>query len=371
MTTSVYAVGLMSGTSVDGIDAVVVEITGGKPVLCAARSDRYSPRIREEILALCHPGANEIDRLGALDRELGILFSTAALSVIADAGLNPRDIAVIGSHGQTVRHRPTQPQPFTLQIADPNIIAETTGITTVGDFRRRDMAAGGQGAPLVPFFHQEILVPKQQRAAVVNIGGIANVTLISPHDDLLGFDCGPGNTLMDQWIARIQGRDFDADGEWARTGQVHPRALDALLDDPYFALSAPKSTGPEYFNLAWCDQRLARRGLTLDEIPPADVQRTLLELTAESISATLRQTSLEALVVCGGGAHNRLLRERLQALLSPLIIRDSEAWGIHPDWVEACAFAWFAQRTLEQQPSTAPSVTGAKRATVIGGVYYP
>lgn len=360
-----YYVGLISGTSVDGVDAVVLGESANTLTLIATHAAPYPQALRDAILSLAQPGIGEIDRLGQADYAIADCFAQAALQVIEKAGLTPADITAIGSHGQTVRHRPDLARPFTLQIGDPNRIAEVTGITTVADFRRRDMAAGGQGAPLVPAFHQAAFDLGNAKTAVVNIGGIANITLLHPQGEVRGFDSGPGNTLMDDWSRQHRGQAFDEGGDWARQGAVDETLLERLLDDPYFARSAPKSTGPEYFSPQWLMQHL--EGFAPFE--PADVQRTLLELTARTISAAWVNEPLAQIAVCGGGAHNTLLMERLASLNAPAQVLTTETLGIHPDWVEAAAFAWLAYRTLNQLSGNEPSVTGAAGYRVLGAIY--
>lgn len=360
-----YYVGLISGTSVDGVDAVVLKMRADKPTLVASHAARYPQALRDAVLSLAQPGIGEIDRLGQADSSIADCFAQAALQVIEKAGLAPGDITAIGSHGQTVRHRPDLARPFTLQLGDPNRIAEITGITTVADFRRRDMAAGGQGAPLVPAFHRAAFDLGDSTTAVVNIGGIANITLFDPQGEVQGFDSGPGNTLMDDWSRQHTGQAFDESGNWAREGTVDETLLERLLDDPYFARSAPKSTGPEYFSPQWLTQHL--EGLAGLEV--ANVQRTLLELTARSISAAWIDEPLAQIAVCGGGAHNTLLMERLASLNTHAQVVTTETLGIHPDWVEAAAFAWLAHRTLNQQPGNEPRVTGAAGYRILGAVY--
>ena len=360
-----YYVGLISGTSVDGIDAVVVEIHSESLTLIATYHQPYPQDLRDAILSLAQPGIGEIDRLGQADHSIATCFALAAREVIDKAQLTPRDITAIGSHGQTVRHRPELAQPFTLQIGDPNRIAELTGITTVADFRRRDMAAGGQGAPLVPAFHRAAFDLSDSATAVVNIGGIANITVFNDRGQVQGFDSGPGNTLMDDWSRQHTGHAFDQAGAWAREGTCNETLLERLLDDPYFSRQAPKSTGPEYFSPRWLAEHLA--GMT--DLEHADVQRTLLELTARSISASLIDEPLAQIAVCGGGAHNTLLMERLTALTAPAQVVTTEALGIHPDWVEAAAFAWLAYRTLNGLPGNEPTATGATGYRVLGAVY--
>ena len=364
-----YYIGLMSGTSVDGIDAVVVSLAeSGAVNLKATHQNAFPPDVRQRIQGLCSPGENELDRAGALDVELGRLFANAANAVLDRAGLTPADIRAIGSHGQTVRHRPAGPNAFSMQLANPSVIAQLTGITTVADFRMRDMAAGGQGAPLVPAFHDAQFRAPGKHRAIVNIGGIANVTYL-PADDshpVLGFDTGPGNTLLDQWHAAHRQTSHDVDGQWAASGTVQPALLQRLLSDEFFSKKSPKSTGREHFNLRWLERLLGDAG----SCAAVDVQATLSELTAQSIAHDLKSLpAVDEVFLCGGGCHNTDLVKRLTRQLQGIRIGTTEALGIDPDWVEACAFAWLAHRTLGNQPGNLPSVTGARRPVTLGGIY--
>ncbi len=374
--------GLMSGTSADGIDATLIEIGAPDSSLhrtgCPDRvkvlghlETEHPPALRADILELCQPGDNEIERLGQLDQQLGDAFAQAALGLLQKLNIPTSAVRAIGSHGQTIRHHPLRSGsstqwPFTLQIGDPNRIAEVTGITTVADFRRRDMAAGGQGAPLAPAFHQAVLASHSEKRAVVNIGGIANLSDLSRADGQ-GFDCGPGNALMDAWIQRHQGQRYDAEGRWAASGQSHQGLLDQLLQHPYFTELPPKSTGREDFHLAWLDQRLKSLGMP---VAPMDVQATLLQLTADSIVGAVRQHMPDSqhLYVCGGGALNQTLMQQLAAKLS-IPVSSTEQIGLPPQQVEGAAFAWLAKQTLQGLPGNLPAVTGAGKATVLGAIY--
>lgn len=361
-------IGLMSGTSADGIDAALVDFTDNKPTLIATHYTPYHPALREKILALCNPGANEIERLGELDILLANEFASATNQLLKQQSLTPSSIKAIGSHGQTIRHMPHGNYRFTLQIGDPNTIAAKTGINTIADFRRKDMAMGGQGAPLVPAFHQHVFASDKNNRVIVNIGGIANITILSANNkNVSGYDTGPGNVLMDAWINQHHQQTHDVDGKWAATGQVSQILLTTLLSDPYFKQPAPKSTGREYFNLAWLEKKL-----TNITISPVDTQTTLTELTAQSIINSIRShmTSGE-IFICGGGARNQFLMTRLQQIAAPHFkVTTTETHGIHPDWVEAMAFAWLARQTMLHQTGNITSVTGAKAATILGGVYY-
>ncbi len=288
------------------------------------------------------------------------------MSLLEDSGTPRERVTAIGSHGQTLRHRTDISPPFTWQIGDPNTVVEMTGITVVGDFRRRDIAAGGQGAPLVPVFHDQAFRSETEDRAIINIGGIANLTVLRRDRPVLGFDTGPGNRLLDAWISRHQGVDFDHDGRWAAGGRCDTVLLQSLLEEPYLSLPAPKSTGRELFNLAWLDTKL--RGA---ERNSQDVHATLLEFTAQTIAAGVRRYAPGcSLFVCGGGAHNTRLLASLARLASPNRVATTAVLGLDPDYVEAIAFAWFARRTLSGLPSSAASVTGAAGARILGGIYH-
>ncbi len=360
-------VGLISGTSADAVDAALVQFDDGKPRLLKALGLPIPPALRQRILELYNPGTNEIDRLGELDRELGNLFGEAALTLIARAGLQPEQVTAIGSHGQTVRHRPDAALPFTLQIGDANTIAELTGITTVTDFRRRDMACGGEGAPLTPGLHSAVFASSQADRAILNIGGIANVTVLLRNSVTLGLDIGPGNGLMDSWTERHLGLPYDKDGAWAATGKVNGDLLHKLLQHPFFARSAPKSTGREEFTLSWVDEVLQG----FPSVAPQHVQATLLQLTASSIAQSIMSAcpSGTEIYVCGGGAHNTFLCQQLQTALPGYPLASTARLGIDPDWVEAIAFAWLAMRTLNNLPGNLKAVTGAARNVILGGIY--
>ena len=363
-----YYIGLMSGTSVDGIDAALVSIPDDGPLtLKATQQQSFPPAVRNAIQSLMLPGNNEIDQAGELDMQLGKLFAEAVHVLLRKTGIEAKDIRAIGSHGQTIRHRPRATHPFTLQIGNPSVIAEQTGITTVADFRARDMAAGGQGAPLVPAFHRWFFHKPGVNRVILNLGGIANITGL-PADvqgAVLGFDTGPGNTLLDQWMLQNRGERYDSGGEWAASGKVNEELLKCLLADEYFSKAPPKSTGREHFHRAWLDHRLTGK------FSAPDVQATLAELTTRSIVQALDFLPAKAdeIYVCGGGSHNRHMMDRLQAQLPNIRVATTEAVGLDPDWVEAVAFAWLAQRTLSGQPGNLPSVTGAKRSVILGGVY--
>ena len=361
-------IGLMSGTSLDSIDAVAVRFEP-EFELIASHSEAIPPAIHAATLALFNPGDNEIERLGRLDLELAKLFAIAVENLIRQHHLDRQQIAAIGSHGQTIRHRPEAN--FTLQIGDPNLIAERTGITTIGDFRRRDMAAGGQGAPLVPAFHSALFRHPEHNRVVVNIGGMANLTILQASETkpVLGYDTGPGNVLMDSWIMQHRQESYDRDGRWAAQGRVQPQLLKQMLALPYFCEPPPKSTGREQFNLPWLEQMV---GALAVKPQPEDVQATLLELTAITIADAINSHQLSDLQVflCGGGSHNSQLRSRLSELLKPHYLNTSAELNLDPDWVEAAAFAWLAYRTLNRQSGNIPDVTGAAGYRPLGAIHW-
>lgn len=364
-------VGLMSGTSMDGIDAVLVNFSASGVDIRASHSHSYPPALGKALRAAANQTLDvEIDVSGELDRQVGECFRDAALAVIDNSGVDPRAIIAIGSHGQTLRHQPNAAAPFSLQIGDADIIAQGTRITTVANFRAADIAAGGQGAPLVPPFHQWLFgrVKSPDERVVANIGGIANITILPANgSDVSGFDTGPGNGLMDAWTARNLQQPFDQDGRWAASGQLIEPLLLKMKSDPYFSLPPPKSTGFEYFNLPWAER------FGLDEFAANDVQATLCELCTATLADAIKThcTRATELYVCGGGAHNSELMRRLVRHLPETQVATTAAVGLHSDWVEAVAFAWLAMRTVEGKTGNLPSVTGASQAVMLGELHYP
>jgi anhydro-N-acetylmuramic acid kinase len=362
--------GLISGTSADGIDVALASFESG-PRLHASATCAYPEELRQRILSLAQgDGSIALDELGALDVEIARAFAAAALRVLSDNGFAPGDVRALGSHGQTVRHRPATATPYTLQLGDPNAIAEATGIVTVADFRRRDMAAGGQGAPLAPAFHAAMLGSDGASKVVLNLGGIANITLLPDHPSqpLLGFDTGPASCLLDAWAQRHLGVGFDADGKFAASGRADPALLARMQADPYFQAAPPKSTGREIFHLRWLQQHLDGY-----DIAPADVQATLLALSARTIAEAIRAHAPRAheVLVCGGGVHNAALMRALASALSPMSVRSTAVRGIDPDFVEAMLFAWLARERMLGRPAPGvPGVTGARGPRVLGGVYF-
>ncbi|VAX12722.1 Anhydro-N-acetylmuramic acid kinase [hydrothermal vent metagenome] len=364
-----YYIGLMSGTSLDAVDAALVSCSNQHCELQQSLALPIADELRQQALSLLLPGDNELARLCRLDVQLGRLFAKAVQALLAQAELDSSMINAIGSHGQTLRHYPDNEFPTSLQIGDPNIIAEQTGITTVADFRRRDMAAGGQGAPLVPAFHQAMLQDNRYNRVVVNIGGIANITVLAKDHNkpVVGFDTGPGNALLDSWTQQHLQQTHDKEGKWAASGTCHPALLDNLLKDPYFSQPPPKSTGRETFNLRWLEKSLQN----FSGLPAQDIQATLVELTAITIAQAILKYSPDAgqILICGGGSHNKFLMQCLAMHLPRQIIQPTSNVGIDPDWVEAMAFAWLAKQTLDGQAGNLASVTGARHPLILGGIY--
>lgn len=362
--------GLISGTSADGIDAALVELDDDNHRHCnlvQGATVPWEPSLRARLVALGQGGeCHGLDELGMLDAQVAIAFADAAMSLLDSAGIAPPQVRAIGSHGQTVRHRPRAEVPFTMQIGDANRIAERTGITTVSDLRRRDVAAGGHGAPLLPALHAALLGSTVESRAVLNLGGIANLTLLDAAGGAVrGFDTGPANALLDAWHERHIGTAYDAGGAWAAVGKVDEALLQRMLDEPWFAQPPPKSSGREQFHLDWLGTRL--RG---DE-DPADVQATLLELTAASVTDALMagQPGTQRLLVCGGGVHNPVLLARIAARLPGVAVESTALHGVDPDFVEAMGFAWLARETLAGRPGNLPTVTGASAPRILGAIH--
>ncbi len=362
--------GLISGTSADGIDAALVRFDDdhahARPTLLHGRTHAWQPALRERLVALGQQAqALTLDEVGELDVRIGHAFAAAALATLRDAGLAARDVGAIGSHGQTLRHHPHGDAPFTLQLGDAHVIAERCGIPVVADFRRRDVAAGGHGAPLVPAFHAATLHDPGEDRAVLNLGGIANLTLLPARGTVRGFDTGPANGLMDAWCQRHTGTAYDAGGAFAARGHVDGPLLARLLAEPWFAAPPPKSTGRDRFHLDWVEAALAGTEA------PADVQATLLALTARSVADALRATQpgTRRVIACGGGVHNPLLMAALAEAMPDALIESSAAHGLDPDFVEAMAFAWLAREHLAGRPGNLPAVTGAAGPRVLGALY--
>ena len=359
----------MSGTSLDGVDAVLVEFTDQLPRTLATHYAPFETTLRATLLALQSPGDNELERSALAANQLVLAYAAAVHSLLVDARVGASDVAAIGVHGQTVRHRPDQG--FTIQLNNPALLAELTGISVVADFRSRDIAAGGQGAPLVPAFHQAVFGSPELDRVVINIGGIANLTHLPANGHVTGFDTGPGNTLMDAWADRHLGVPFDVSGKWAATGKILPKLLEQLLSEPYFAQDPPKSTGRDLFHTAWFAGHLSGGESAVD------VQATLAALTARSISGALSTIATRGAVagrpleayVCGGGAHNDHLMSLLRDYAPAYTWNTTEELGVPADWVEAVAFAWLGQQLLAGRCASLPQVTGAKGPRLLGAIY--
>ena len=355
-------IGLMSGTSMDGIDAVLVD-PSNTPSLLHHSHQPFSPQLRATLLALNDPGNDELHRAALAANALALGYATVVRTLLTQAHVTADRVIAIGCHGQTVRHRPESG--YTIQLVNGALLAELTGIRVVCDFRSRDIAAGGEGAPLVPAFHRAVFAHPQQSRAVVNIGGIANITSLPAQGDVIGFDCGPGNVLMDGWIMAHQGVAYDAGGAWAAQGAALPELLERLLAHEFFERPPPKSTGRDLFNLKNLEAVLAGNER------PVDVQATLCDLTATAIARALNAHCADAreVYLCGGGARNDRLRKRLAALLPDRRVALTDELGIAAEPVEAAAFAWLAQRTLSGEPGNLPAVTGARGPRVLGAIY--
>ena len=361
-----YYVGLMSGTSMDGIDAALVDFSDdAKPRLVKSHSHDWPEHIHQQLLAARNLPDEQLDSLSQLDIRLGELFANATLELLEIANVSAKDIIAIGNHGQTIRHRPDSAKPFSLQIGDAKTLAHKTGIRVIDDFRSADIKAGGQGAPLTPAFHEAIFRNDKDNIGALNLGGIANLTVLpaDPSLPVTGFDTGPASTLMDAWITKTQGKHFDEDGQFARSGEINQALLDKFLSDDYFNIPPPKSTGFELFNLEWLNKSLRDKKLS-----DADVQASLCELTARSIADAVNSyaQNIKYLRVCGGGVHNGFLMERLQLLLPERIVESTKVHGIDPDLMEAMAFAWLARCNLNHQVINLTAITGARRNVIAG-----
>jgi len=371
-----YYIGLMSGTSMDGIDAALVEFNEKHIKLIASHNHKIPSTLKEKLklLTLDSPEAS-LDMLGEADTELGITFAEASNTLLKLANFESSQITAIGSHGQTIRHRPDLKNSFSMQIADANRISYLTGITTVADFRRKDMAAGGEGAPLAPAFHQQVFSSAEENRAVLNIGGIANLTYLpaqpnpDEHQNCFGFDTGPGNTLMDAWIQKHKNKSYDNNGMWGASGIADQSFVSHLMLDPFIASKPPKSTGREHYHIDWLEKQLSN----FTHLNAAEVQASLCQFTCDSIIYAVKNylPAISSLIVCGGGAHNANLINHLTEKLPKTKLSTSDDFGIHPDWVEAIAFAWLARQTINKKPGNLPAVTGAGQATVLGALYLP
>lgn len=359
-----FYIGIMSGTSLDGFDICLADIEQ-QCALIASHYVAMPAELKQSLLSLCSSGPDEINRAALAEQKWARLAAEGVIQLLADTNTPVKNIRAIGSHGQTIRHEPTQH--YTVQIGSPALLAELTGICVVSDFRQRDIAAGGQGAPLVPAFHEMLFQQYDKPSAILNIGGFSNVTLLAEQQDTHGFDCGPGNVLMDAWIQHIKNIAFDKDGAWAASGTVNKTLLEDMLLEPFFATTGPKSTGRELFNLTWLLSLLAR----YSNIAEQDVQATLCEFTAQTIaeSVLLAQADTQAVWVCGGGAHNQDLLNRLARMMPNCTVASTDSIGVSADWIEALAFAWLAHCCLESIASNRPAVTGANGLRILGAIY--
>jgi anhydro-N-acetylmuramic acid kinase len=368
MSESLY-IGVLSGTSMDAIDAALVSFEHTSPRLIQTISCPIPEEFKIRCLQFTQHGRGSIDDYGQLDVQAGELFAKTVLALLQLTTMLPEKIHAIGSHGQTIRHRPDANPPFSLQIGDPNIIAERTSIPTIADFRRRDIAAGGQGAPLAPGFHAAVFGSSAENRVIINIGGISNITILPLQGkSIIGFDTGPGNCLMDGWAKQHWNIPYDPSGKIAAQGGINVELLQSFLSDPYFSQKPPKSTGREYFNEIWLNFHLTK--LKNTHTAPEDIQATFLALTAQSVANAILEYAppSSAIYVCGGGAHNPVLIDTLKTVLARPI-KNTSSMGIPPDWVEAMLFAWLAKQTLEGKAGNCPSVTGAKRAIPLGGIF--
>jgi len=363
-------IGIMSGTSMDGIDAVLVSFDAKRINIIGAYTQDFPGALKDDLFQFLNTRQSTLPKLGEVDHRLALCYAEAVAGLLKKTGVKAEEIEAIGCHGQTVFHEPSSPFPFTMQLGDGNLLAAKTGIKTVADFRRMDMAFGGEGAPLVPAFHQDFFFSRSERRVILNLGGIANLTLLAEDEaKVLGFDTGPANCLMDSWIYHVKHEKFDKDGKWAASGTVRAELLDEMLSEPYFEQAVPKSTGRELFNLEWLNERTLKIGTMREE----DVQATLLELTAFSVARAIKQYApgTDAVYVCGGGAYNCYLLERLAVNLKGVKVATTEKLGVAPQQVEALAFAWLAMQRVNNLPGNLPSVTGATQKVLLGVIHEP
>jgi anhydro-N-acetylmuramic acid kinase len=353
----------MSGTSLDGIDAVLVDLSQAKPLQLGTSYLPFDDTLKNALLALHLPAHNELHQAQLIGNQLATMYAAAVAPLLAQAKSSNREIKAVGCHGQTIRHCPEHG--YSVQIGNAALLAELTGINVVSDFRSRDIAAGGQGAPLVPAFHDHVLRHTDIHRVIVNIGGISNLTNLPPRAVTSGFDCGPGNLLMDAWCMQHLGKPYDDNGAWAASGSVLPALLEKLLDESFFALPPPKSSGRDLFNIAWLENKLQGNEVA------ANVQATLLELTCRSIALAIQKycSGAKEIYLCGGGAHNQSLLNRLTALLPSSSLATTDMLGVDGDYLEAIAFAWLAQQALHGKPANLPQVTGAKHPCILGAIY--
>jgi anhydro-N-acetylmuramic acid kinase len=358
--------GLMSGTSIDGVDAALVDFSGSQPRLLDCQTFAFPSSLCDELHQLCAPSDNEIELMGRADRAVAEVFAEASLQLLKNNYVRPDQVKAIGSHGQTIRHRPLGEHSFSLQIGDPNTLATLTGIDVIADFRRKDIALGGQGAPLVPAFHKAVFASPLKSRVVINIGGVANITYLPQHDsdDIIGYDTGPGNTLLDAWCKLHTGQNYDEKGQWAAQRSADPELLQLLSNHPYFSAPAPKSTGREQFNLPWLQQNLDSISRHID---PQVVQATLVLLTTHTIAKQVLQfKDVEQVYLCGGGARNEFLVEELESELHECELFTTDELGVEADSVEAMAFAWLAYAHCNKIQGSVASVTGATKGAVLG-----
>ena len=358
----------MSGTSMDGIDAALMNFQENKFLTVGTLKKNYPKELRSQLIfASKNWKKTNIDQLGRLDQWTGEIFRDAALEIIKKFNIKANQIAAIGSHGQTIRHQPKIENPFSMQIGDPNIIAYGTKITTVSDFRRKDLAAGGEGAPLTPIYHKAIFQSDKVNRVVLNIGGISNITILNKNsEEIIGFDTGPGNTLLDAWIREKLNKPFDKNGQWAKQGIINKALLDSMMSDPYFDLAPPKSTGTEYFNLNWLNRFIEPKNIT-----EVDIQKTLTVFTSESIAQAIERfnPNTEEIILCGGGVKNISLYKEITNRLPKIKISKTNNYGIDSDYLEASAFAYLAKLTISKKVGNVKSVTGSKNQVILGGIY--
>jgi len=361
----IYYIGLMSGTSLDGVDAALVDFSKSKPTLIETAFCPYDNDLRTRLLKLHHPDFDELNRAALLSNALASCYAGAVLDVLKKCDIDAKNIIAIGCHGQTVRHCPEKG--YTLQLVNAALLVELTRITVVADFRSRDIAAGGQGAPLVPAFHHALFSNNDKHRVIVNIGGIANITSLDPGSDVSGFDCGPGNMLMDEWCLRHTGKNYDAKGEWAKKGTVIPSLLATLMSEDFFLCAPPKSTGRDLFNMSWLEKKLSQH----PHETPENVQATLLQLTVTTIANAIKDycAGVSEIYVCGGGAHNTHLIHQISNVLPDRTVTLTNELGVDADWVEAFAFAWLAQQTMLRKPGNLRTVTGAQGERILGAIY--
>jgi len=360
-----YYIGIMSGTSLDAVDVVIADLSSGCKII--AQSDTAFPKeLHQRLTTIIQTGKTTFSEMGQLDVELAQLYATAVNNLVSECNISKNNIIAIGCHGQTVYHQPSGDIQFSIQLGSASTLVENTGITVVNDFRNRDMAAGGQGAPLVPAFHQAVYSDENKSRLIINIGGLSNCSWLPTSSKIKGYDIGPGNTLLDSWIQHTKNKPFDKDGEWASSGKVIQPLLEELLTDKYFNLTGPKSTGREYFNLKWLNTIIQRP--VFSKISDVDIQTTLTELTAKSITDTINHMGPDEAYLCGGGVLNHYLVNRIKTL-SQYTIRDINGLGIAPDYVEAAAFAWLAKQCVDGNIGTLASVTGAQSNNIAGAIY--